>query len=412
MLRVMHKEGDRTRCIVTLPTGGGKTRVAVEAFIDWMHERFSEGKYLVWIAQSEELCEQALTHVEQMWQTREYVSPLRVYRYFGGRHISENDLNGGALVTSIQQLHNRIKQADAVLDEVLANTGVMVIDEAHRAVSTMYDTLFDRAQQLRPDLFPICGLTATPGRTGIYAESETKKLVDRFQALLIKPRLEVGYEADPLAFFRDNGYLARPIHRVYESGREYEFSDEEYRHCRIEGDIPPCFLKRLAEDEERNLHIIERLLEIPTGTPTIIYSCTVEHAYFLSVMLNMKGRNSGALSSETPLTIRRGLIEQFRNNRIEFLVNFGVLTTGFDAPKTECIVICRPTTSEVLYEQIVGRGMRGPRFKGTDTCLVIDFADNIRRLGGQMAYQRFEDFWRERREPEAGHVLAQVGVRC
>lgn len=61
MLKVLEKEGHKTRCLVTLPTGGGKTRVAVEAFIDWMIPHFSEYKYLVWIAQSEELCEQVIS---------------------------------------------------------------------------------------------------------------------------------------------------------------------------------------------------------------------------------------------------------------------------------------------------------------------------------------------------------------
>jgi DNA repair protein RadD len=60
MLDVLAQEDIRTRCVVTLPTGGGKTRVAVEAFIDWMQPRFAQGKYLVWVAQSEELCEQAI----------------------------------------------------------------------------------------------------------------------------------------------------------------------------------------------------------------------------------------------------------------------------------------------------------------------------------------------------------------
>ena len=83
MLEVLARYGVRTRCVVTLPTGGGKTRVAVEAFIDWMQPRFAEGKYLVWVAQSEELCEQAIACIEQMWGAREFVGPLRIYRFFG-----------------------------------------------------------------------------------------------------------------------------------------------------------------------------------------------------------------------------------------------------------------------------------------------------------------------------------------
>ena len=86
-------------------------------------------------------------------------------------------------------------------------------------------------------------------------------------------------------------------------------------------------------------------------------------------------------------------IERFRNGEIEFLINHSVLTTGFDAPKTNYIVICRPIFSDILYEQIVGRGLRGPEFGGTETCLIIDFTDNLGRFGDQQSYHRFEDFW-------------------
>jgi hypothetical protein len=112
MLNVLARDGVRTRCVVTLPTGGGKTRIAVEAFIDWMQPRFAEGKYLIWIAQSEELCDQAIACIEQMWSSRQFVGPLRIYRFFGGRDIPEEELRGGAVVASIQQLHNRIKSRD------------------------------------------------------------------------------------------------------------------------------------------------------------------------------------------------------------------------------------------------------------------------------------------------------------
>ena len=271
----------------------------------------------------------------------------------------------------------------------------MIIDEAHRAVSHMYDVLLDQAKKIRgPDLFPICGLTATPGRAGLYGAEETIKLVDRFDAYLVKPALGKDYSKDPLRYFRENSYLAWPRHIVYRSGREYELTDDEIQQMKLEGDLPRGFLKRLANNRKRNEAIIKRLLQLPKGTSTLVYACTVEHAYFLAYLLTeLSGQHAGAISSETPLTVRRGLIQDFKQGNIQFLCNFGVLTTGFDAPKTGCIAICRPTTSEVLYEQIVGRGLRGPKFGGTDACLVIDFADNIHRLGPPLAYKRFKDFW-------------------
>ena len=390
MLDVLEQNGVQTRCVVTLPTGGGKTRVAVEAFIDWMQPRFAEGKYLIWIAQSEELCEQAIACIEQMWGSRQFVGPLRVYRFFGGRDVPEDELRGGAVVASIQQLHSRIKSGDKSFETILSNAGAMIIDEAHRAVSQMYTGLLDTAEKIcGSDLFPICGLTATPGRP----DQETDKLVGRFEAYLIKPDLGAEYEQYPLRYFREHEFLAQASHILYRSGLEYTLTDDEAEKVKKEKDLPAGFLKRLAADKQRNLKIIDRLLRLPKGTSTLVYACTVEHAYFLSAILSAQGRSSGAVSSDTPITLRRALIHDFREQKIEFLCNYGVLTTGFDAPRVECIALCRPTTSEVLYEQIIGRGLRGPRFGGTPECTIIDFADNIRRLGPPLAYRRFEDFW-------------------
>lgn len=393
MRSVLESEGNRTRCVVTLPTGGGKTRVAVEAFIEWMQPRFSEGKYLIWIAQSEELCEQAIKCIEQTWGSSEFPKALRIYRYFGGRVIPQKSLCGGAVIASIQQLHTRIQKGDPSLDSVLKHTGAMIIDEAHRAVSSMYDGLLKRAIEIAgPELFPICGLTATPGRTGT-AVHETIKLVDRFEANLIAPSLPEAYQQNPYRYFRDQGYLAKAFHIVYRSSREYQLTEEELEECQWNPDISPLFLKRLAADTERNLVIIKRLLQIPPKEPTLVYACTVEHAHLLSVIMNTSGRRSAAVSADTPASIRRGAIEGFKAGQFDFLFNYGVLTTGFDAPLTRNIVICRPTTSDVLYEQIIGRGLRGPKFGGTETCHIIDFADNISQLGQPLSFVRFIDFW-------------------
>jgi DNA repair protein RadD len=388
MLSVLNLEGDKTRCVVTLPTGGGKTRVAVESFIEWMQLRFSEGKYLLWIAQSEELCEQAISCIIDMWQEKEFPEPLRVYRYFGNKNIDEDQLIGGAVVASIQKLHNKVKDNDSVVIEILKHCGAMIIDEAHHAVAPMYRNLLKKAEEIcGPDLFPICGLTATPGRSF----GETIRLVDQFQAYLVKPELPGKYMDDPILYFREKGYLSKPIHKIYDSGREFVVDEENFE---LENeDFNTEFLNILANDEKRNLQIIKRLLEIPKGKPTLVYACTVDHADFLASVLNILGRKSASISAKTKKASRRMYIESFKRGEIEFLFNYGVLTTGFDAPRTEYIVICRPTTSVVLYEQIVGRGLRGPRFGGTEECVIIDFADNLLRLGKPLAYQRFEQFW-------------------
>ncbi|MBN1210829.1 MAG: hypothetical protein JXB05_38630 [Myxococcaceae bacterium] len=68
-------------------------------------------------------------------------------------------------------------------------------------------------------------------------------------------------------------------------------------------------------------------------------------------------------------------IERFRGGDLRFLCNVGVLTTGFDAPKADVVCVTRPTTSAIRYEQMVGRGLRGPKNGGTDWCTVLDVQD-------------------------------------
>ena len=68
-------------------------------------------------------------------------------------------------------------------------------------------------------------------------------------------------------------------------------------------------------------------------------------------------------------------------------------TTGFDAPKVDHLLICRPTSSIVLYEQMIGRGLRGKLFGGTETCKIVDFSTNIKIHGKPLAYARFIKEW-------------------
>ncbi len=243
MLVVLAKEGNKTRCMVTLPTGTGKTRIAVEAFIHWMQERFANRQYMLWIAQSEELCEQAVACIQDVWGAKEYSSALRIYRYFQSRDIPIHELRGGAVVCSIQQLYNRIKGKDKALDIILRNTGAMIIDEAHHADSKMYTTLLDQAKKLAGhDMFPICGLTATPGKAGSAGQEKTLFLADRFEWYLVSPELPHVYESNPLKYFREKKYLANPHHILVNSHREYELTEQEVEQMESEPDLPTDFL--------------------------------------------------------------------------------------------------------------------------------------------------------------------------
>ena len=387
------EQGDDAKCLISLPTGSGKTRIAVEAYTEFLRPRFFEGKYLIWIAQSEELCEQAVTTFKQIWQHMEFSESLRIYRFYQNHQLHPEEMQGGIVVCSINKLYNAILDGGNEETELLIdNCGACIIDEAHRAVTMMYNTFYKYSQRLRGEkIFPICGLTATPGRT-----DDITKLTKFFVFRLVTPTLPAQYIEKPVLYFRDKGYLARPIHEIITTGATYTITfdpghdNPSLEELELKMETAGC--KELAKKALRNKKILERLLAIQDGQ-TIVYACTVDHAQLLASALVVNGRTAAAITANTPRNKRLAYVEQFRNGDLEFIINHSVLTTGFDAPKTNYIAICRPIFSDILYEQIVGRGLRGPEFGGTPTCKIIDFTDNLGRFGDQQSYHRFEDFW-------------------
>ena len=88
--------------------------------------------------------------------------------------------------------------------------------------------------------------------------------------------------------------------------------------------------------------------------------------------------NGNVVTSDMDNVSRSFLIKEFKENKLDILCNYGVLTTGFDVPSINCVIVARPTTSVVLYSQMIGRGIRGKSMGGTEDCLVVDVEDNIK----------------------------------
>jgi DNA repair protein RadD len=186
---------------------------------------------------------------------------------------------------------------------------------------------------------------------------------------------------------------------IKHGGRAISLDDDPRyeEHFKNFADFHPDILRRLGEDVTRNRRVIEVLLGLEADWPTLFFGCSVEHAKAVALLLSRAGRKAGVVTATTRAATRRHLIEQFRDGELSVLSNYGVLTTGFDAPRVRAVVIARPTASPVLYEQMIGRGMRGSRFGGTDECLVFDVEDNI-HFDGQMAYAKYSSYWSKNEE--------------
>ncbi|HUK88839.1 MAG TPA: helicase-related protein, partial [Blastocatellia bacterium] len=89
----------------------------------------------------------------------------------------------------------------------------------------------------------------------------------------------------------------------------------------------------------------------------------------------------------------RRMISEFKRGQYKVLCNCEVLTTGFDAPKVTHVVVARPTVSGVLYEQMIGRGLRGPQFGGTKQCVIVNCRDNYGSRRPALGYDAFRRLW-------------------
>ena len=154
--------------------------------------------------------------------------------------------------------------------------------------------------------------------------------------------------------------------------RDLGYDDKEYTNEQ---------LQILASNKERNLSILRRLRELNLAkVPTIVFACSVSHAKMLSAMLTLEGIKNSLVLGEMDAVDRKKAIDEFKNREsgVDIIINYEVLTTGFDSKNIKCVFITRPTKSIVLYSQMLGRGLRGPQMGGNEECLLVDIDDNLK----------------------------------
>jgi superfamily II DNA or RNA helicase len=413
LLEVLGRPGGRA--ILTLPTGAGKTRTAVDTIRDWLGQGFAErrdgrGNTVLWLAHTEELCEQAYACFRDVWQASSSTCPILLFRFWG-RYTNDLERHRETLLTldkrptvfvSTPQRLVRLIEATApdsvaVLQALLQHTGLVVVDEAHRAAAPSYRAIVQRfaGTQLQP---VIIGLTATPFRQEYDVDDPlggTKELHGLFQTI-IEPARTLG--PDPRAALQERGYLAQPIFSSIKTNTMLRAPLSIDLDNLNDDDIDKIdyALKLRADRPDRRMLVLERLVEIcaAAGSLVIYFGPTVQDAECMAFLLRQRGIEASFVGADTRDVSRRKIIADFKSGEIQVLCNCEVLTTGFDAPRVTHVVLARPTVSQVLYEQMVGRGLRGERFGGTASCHIIDLEDNYRTERLPLGYQRFRAIWR------------------
>ncbi|WP_439664091.1 sacsin N-terminal ATP-binding-like domain-containing protein [Lentzea sp. HUAS TT2] len=375
------------RAMLCLPTGAGKTRVAAEAVIRFIKARGLGGRPVLWIAQTDELCEQAVESWKFVWSKVGPPQRLTISRFWGSNDAAAVRENPHLVVAGEAQLDSRL---DDTRYEWLRDPVLVIVDEAHGSVTPRFTRILGLLGiTFRALERPLIGLTATPFRG--FNKAETHRLVDRYGA----NRLDLGvFESDPYTSLQELGMLANVEHREL-TGATIQLTDEELIAAAqpFQHNLPSATEQRLGEDVDRNQMLVAEIARLDSDWPVLLFATSVNHAKLMAAMLNDRGIIARAIDSATPPAERRKIIDDYRDKKIQVITNYGVLAQGFDAPATRVVVVARPTYSPNVYTQMIGRGLRGPKNGGKETCLILDVKDNITNYHKAITFTGFDHLW-------------------
>ena len=336
--------------LLHVATGGGKTFVANNAVAN----ELSSGGYALWVAKDWWLLRQAALDM-----ARRHEGMVGRLRRLGGDDEAVRDLPeaggrdvGRVVYTTLQTFNSRLDAE--FLDEAFPR--LVVWDECHwgYAGKTGKALLRWAAKQR----VPVLGLTGTPKNPDAF----TLACRHTFKDLM------------------DSGHLARPHILPRRTGVRWE-----PRKWQKDGDFTDASLRELSTNNRRNRKIVQEYTDNAEDYgKTLVFACNIEHAELLAQLMAEAGVDARPVHSRRTQEDNEQAISQFASKppEVSVLVNVAKMTTGVDIPDIETVFLCRPTASDILYAQMVGRGAR--RTEGKDAFNIVEFTDNV---------VRFEHVW-------------------
>lgn len=333
-------------CIVA-PTGSGKSWIVAGLCEDLLNGH--KDRRIIVLSHVKELLVQDAEKIIAAWPE----APLGIYSAGLGR----KDMNA-VTVAGIQSIWKKAGEAGHV--------GLVIVDEAHlinNQDAGMYRTFIGGLRETNPHL-RVIGLTATPYRLGqgMVTEGEDSLFDGLIESVSIEELVARGYLATLRSKFTD---VRLDVGGVARRG----------------GDFVEHELQARVDTEDDNAAIVAETIRRAENRRSWLFFCAgVEHARHMRDELRRQGVTAEAVTGDMPKEQRAWILENFKAGHIRAVTNMNVLTTGFDHPDIDLIVMARPTLSPGLYLQMAGRGMRVKSGPYAD-CLVLDFAGNIARHG-------------------------------
>ena len=322
--------------LIVLPTGSGKT-ILMAAIGKHFNKR------MLLLAHREELIQQAFDKFKLYWPEAD----------IGICKAEKENTKNQIIIGSVQSCSRQKKL------ELLKESGfdILMIDEAHHATADSYQKIINELGFRQDKAKLLIGVTATPNRT------DKQWLGETFEKITYSRSISTMIKA---------GYLSPAIGRKILTN----FSLKSVRTQN--GDFSIVDLSEAVNTPERNTFIAEKYKTYAAGRKGVAFCVDVKHCQELASAFELVGIRAKAIWGDMPVDDRRKILKELTTGEIQISMSCGVLTEGFDEPSINCIVMARPTKSQSLYIQCIGRGLR--LWPGKQDCLVLDFTDGGHNL--------------------------------
>lgn len=327
------EESESLKLLYQLPTGGGKTVIFSEIAREFT-ARF--GRPVVILTHRRELCAQTSTTLKKM----------------GVKNSTINSKSGNfktgceCYVAMVETLRNRIKSKKIKI----SNVGLVIVDEAHH-------NSFRKLMKSFKNAFVI-GVTATP-----FSSDTSKPMKDQYNSLLT---------GESISSLIEKGFLARPEPYIY----EVELNSLK---TGIHGDFTVSSSNDLYRSPAMQELLLKAYKEHASGKKTLIFNNGIAASHQVYETFKNAGISIKHLDNKTSEAERKDILKWFKKTKDAVLTSVSILTTGFDEPAVQQVILNRATTSITLYHQMIGRGAR--RLASKKTFGIIDLGNNIQRFG-------------------------------
>lgn len=342
------------RALISLPTGGGKTRTAAFIVLDYFAK--NPGSSIVWMAPSLELLDQAHDTISNLWAGFGVVADLLISRDLSKLLGGDNEVSKIWLCTP-QAANAKMQDVEKI------KWALIIFDEAHQVAAPTFKKAVEQIC-LSSSGTSLIGLSATPGRS---IDGQIDQLAAIFNGKLL---VSSTLGKHPVNFLQQRGILSRLDFRLLNEGDNTYLSNVE----RLK--ISTKKISELASMGQRSLVFTSSVIESEALTMTLRNSGITSH--------HVDGRQSD--------NSRRFKLSEFASGKVMVVTNQKLLTTGYDCPAVSNVFLTARVSSPILFEQMVGRGARGPRTGGSRRSTIWQFEDHLAIHGLPQSYYRYLDY--------------------